>query len=110
MTSLTITVTTFVVVAAGTIDQAKLVMGYGIETFLHTPSPVLFREAIEAGVKNLVLEGMECGGHIGVLTSLVLWELSLHNMQAIESTIKSSKQKIRVCFAGGRLMNIKLLL
>ncbi|HUT82071.1 MAG TPA: SDR family NAD(P)-dependent oxidoreductase [Candidatus Bathyarchaeia archaeon] len=91
----------FVVVAAGTIDQAKEVMGYGIKTFLHTPSPAIFREAFESGVSNLVLEGMECGGHIGVLTSFVLWELSLHELSANKEKITTNQGKINVAFAGG---------
>ncbi|RLI69478.1 hypothetical protein DRO91_07755, partial [Candidatus Heimdallarchaeota archaeon] len=69
--------------------------------FLHTPSPAIFAEAIEAGVNYLVLEGMECGGHIGILTSFVLWELSLHRLQAFEKKLKESRRKITVAFAGG---------
>ncbi|MBK5112324.1 MAG: SDR family NAD(P)-dependent oxidoreductase [Candidatus Heimdallarchaeota archaeon] len=92
---------TFAVVAAGSIDQAKQVMSYGIKTFLHSPSPVIFAEAIKADVKYLVLEGMECGGHIGFLTSFVLWELSLHQLKELEETIEKSNQKVIVAFAGG---------
>ncbi len=91
----------FVVVAAGTIQQAKEVQSYGITTFLHTPSPAIFAEAIESGVDYLVLEGMECGGHIGILTSFVLWELSLHKLKALEKMLKESRRKITVSFAGG---------
>ncbi|MHA1557366.1 MAG: beta-ketoacyl synthase N-terminal-like domain-containing protein, partial [Candidatus Heimdallarchaeota archaeon] len=91
-----------VVVAAGTIDLAKEVMGYGdIKTFLHTPSPLIFSEAIETDVRYLVLEGMECGGHIGILTSFVLWELSLHQLVRLQDKIKASGKKINVAFAGG---------
>ncbi|MGC9779110.1 MAG: acyltransferase domain-containing protein [Candidatus Heimdallarchaeota archaeon] len=91
----------FVVVAAGTIDQAKEIMNYDIETFLHTPSPLIFAEAIESNVYSLILEGMECGGHIGVLTSFVLWELSLHQLAKLEDSIKNSNKKVTVAFAGG---------
>jgi len=90
-----------VVVAAGTIDQAKEVMGYGVKTFLHSPSPIIFREAIEADVNYLVLEGMECGGHIGILTSFVLWELSLYQILKLEDKLRKEKRKINVAFAGG---------
>ena len=89
------------VVAAGTIDQAKEVMGYGIKTFLHTPSPVIFTEAINAEVNYLVLEGQECGGHIGVLSSFVLWELSLHEVETLRDKILAQKKKVNVAFAGG---------
>ncbi len=91
----------FAVVAAGTIDHAKEVMSYGIKTFLHTPSPIIFAEAIKSDVKNLVLEGMECGGHIGFLTSFVLWELSLHQLIQQKESIEQSNQKVTVAFAGG---------
>ncbi len=91
-----------VVVAAGTIDLAKEVMSYGdIKTFLHSPSPLIFSEAIETDVRYLVLEGMECGGHIGILTSFVLWELSLHQLVRLQDKIKASGKKINVAFAGG---------
>ena len=89
------------VVAAGTIDHAREVMSYGIKTFLHTPSPIIFAEAIKSDVKNLVLEGMECGGHIGFLTSFVLWELSLHQLKQLQESIELSNQKVNVAFAGG---------
>ncbi|NHJ32250.1 MAG: hypothetical protein FK732_05265, partial [Asgard group archaeon] len=89
------------VVAAGSIDQAKEVMGYDIKTFLHTPSPAIFGEAIEANVTYLVLEGMECGGHIGVLTSFVLWELALYKLESLQNLIIKNQQKVTVAFAGG---------
>ncbi len=91
----------FAVVAAGTIDHAKEVMSYGIKTFLHTPSPLIFAEAIKSDVTKLVLEGMECGGHIGILTSFVLWELSLHQLKELQESIERSNQKVTVAFAGG---------
>ncbi|MFW9924002.1 MAG: beta-ketoacyl synthase N-terminal-like domain-containing protein, partial [Candidatus Thorarchaeota archaeon] len=90
-----------VVVAAGTIDQAIEVRGYGIRTFLHTPSHAIFAEAIKADVNYLVLEGMECGGHIGILTSFVLWELSLYQIENLRNMIKSRGFKVNVAFAGG---------
>ncbi|MBD3191788.1 MAG: hypothetical protein GF308_14170, partial [Candidatus Heimdallarchaeota archaeon] len=91
----------YAVVAAGTIVQAKEVKSYGIKTFLHTPSPLLFREAIESDLSHLVLEGMECGGHIGVLTSFVLWELAFHQLKQLQPELNAAGRKITVAFAGG---------
>ncbi|NHK31684.1 MAG: acyltransferase domain-containing protein [Asgard group archaeon] len=91
----------FAVIAAGTIDQALQVKNWGIETFLHTPSPAIFSEAIKSGINHLVLEGMECGGHIGILTSFVLWELALYEINKIRKSLVSEKRKIYVAFAGG---------
>ncbi|NHJ84295.1 MAG: acyltransferase domain-containing protein [Asgard group archaeon] len=91
----------FVVVAAGTIEQAKEVMNYNIKTFLHTPSAAIFKEAIETKVDYLVLEGMECGGHIGVLTSFVLWELSLYEIAKLRAVLQKEKRKVKIAFAGG---------
>ncbi|HUU77578.1 MAG TPA: SDR family NAD(P)-dependent oxidoreductase [candidate division Zixibacteria bacterium] len=91
----------FCVVAAGTIDQAKEVMSFGIKTFLHTPSPAIFSEAIIADINYLVLEGQECGGHIGLLSSFVLWELSLHEIEKLKENIISRGSKVNVAFAGG---------
>ncbi|MFX0114714.1 MAG: nitronate monooxygenase, partial [Candidatus Hodarchaeota archaeon] len=59
-------------VAAGTIEQAQDLTNRGVKTFLHIPSPQLLSQALESGLRHFVLEGMECGGHIGFLTSFVL--------------------------------------
>ncbi|NHJ38583.1 MAG: acyltransferase domain-containing protein, partial [Asgard group archaeon] len=87
--------------AAGTIDQAIKVKEMGIKTFLHTPSPAIFKEAINSGINHLVLEGMECGGHIGILTSFVLWELALYEIDKMKKTLLNEGKRIYIAFAGG---------
>ncbi|NHJ48229.1 MAG: acyltransferase domain-containing protein, partial [Asgard group archaeon] len=91
----------YAVIAAGTIDQAIKVKKMGIETFLHAPSPAILAEAIKSGVNHLVLEGMECGGHIGVLTSFVLWELALYEIAKIRDSLVKENKQIFLAFAGG---------
>ncbi|MHA1213237.1 MAG: beta-ketoacyl synthase N-terminal-like domain-containing protein, partial [Candidatus Heimdallarchaeota archaeon] len=68
---------------------------------MHSPSPVIFREAIESDVNYFVLEGMECGGHIGILTSFVLWELALNELWQMKDILSNAKRKVNVAFAGG---------
>ena len=67
----------FVLVAAGTIEQAQDLEAADVKTYLHTPTPGLLRAALRGGLKRFVLEGSEAGGHVGSLGGLVLWQLGI---------------------------------
>ncbi len=71
------TVVIFVLVAAGTIEQAQDLEAADVKTYLHTPTPGLLRAALRGGLKRFVLEGSEAGGHVGSLGGLVLWQLGI---------------------------------
>lgn len=85
-----------VLIAGGRPAQAKVFEKAGITTFLHVPSPALLDIFLKEGAKNFVFEGRECGGHVGPLSSTVLWE------KQIERILKEDHpENISVFFAGG---------
>ncbi len=61
-------------IAGGRPDQAAGLERQGIRTFLHVPSPGLLEQYLRDGCRRFVLEGRECGGHVGPRSSFVLWE------------------------------------
>lgn len=85
-----------VLIAGGRPAQAKVFEKAGIQTFLHVPSPALLDIFLKEGAKNFIFEGRECGGHVGPLASMVLWE------KQIERILKEDHpENISVFFAGG---------
>ncbi|MFA9194936.1 SDR family NAD(P)-dependent oxidoreductase [Flavobacterium sp. FBOR7N2.3] len=85
-----------VLIAGGRPAQAKVFEKEGIKTFLHVPSPALLDLFLKEGATNFVFEGRECGGHVGPLSSTVLWEKQMERILKEESP-----EKISVFFAGG---------
>lgn len=63
-----------VIIAGGTPQFAKTLALKGLEPWLHTPSSTLAKLALRAGVRAIVLEGHEAGGHVGKLSSATLWD------------------------------------
>ncbi|MCS4301195.1 type I polyketide synthase [Chryseobacterium sp. BIGb0232] len=85
-----------VLIAGGRPAQAKVFEKAGIKTFLHVPSPALLDIFLKEGAKSFIFEGRECGGHVGPLSSTVLWE------KQIERILKEDHpENITVFFAGG---------
>ncbi|MBK1897218.1 type I polyketide synthase [Chryseobacterium paridis] len=85
-----------VLIAGGRPAQAKVFEKAGIKTFLHVPSPALLDIFLKEGARNFIFEGRECGGHVGPLSSMVLWE------KQIERILKEDHpENISVFFAGG---------
>ncbi|MBB6370592.1 type I polyketide synthase [Chryseobacterium shigense] len=85
-----------VLIAGGRPAQAKVFEKAGITTFLHVPSPALLDIFLKEGAANFIFEGRECGGHVGPLSSMVLWE------KQIERILKEDNpENISVFFAGG---------
>lgn len=85
-----------VLIAGGRPSQAKPLEKLGIKTFLHVPSVSLLDMFLKEGAKRFVFEGRECGGHVGPLSSMVLWE------KQIERLLKEDHpEQISVFFAGG---------
>lgn len=83
-------------IAGGRPSQAKPFEKAGIKTFLHVPSAALLDMYLKEGARRFVFEGRECGGHVGPLSSMVLWE------KQIERLLKEEKpEEISVFFAGG---------
>ncbi|MHA1777372.1 MAG: beta-ketoacyl synthase N-terminal-like domain-containing protein, partial [Promethearchaeota archaeon] len=88
----------FTLIAAGSVELAKQVIRQGERVFLHTPALSMFREAIKNGIEFMILEGSECGGHIGTLSSWVLWENVLEYCVQEKSNLP---ERMNVIFAGG---------
>jgi acyl transferase domain-containing protein/NAD(P)H-dependent flavin oxidoreductase YrpB (nitropropane dioxygenase family)/NAD(P)-dependent dehydrogenase (short-subunit alcohol dehydrogenase family)/acyl carrier protein len=85
-----------VLIAGGRPSQAKSLEKLGIKTFLHVPSVSLLDMFLKEGARRFVFEGRECGGHVGPLSSMVLWE------KQIERLLKEDHpEEISVFFAGG---------
>jgi len=67
----------FAVIAGGDPSYAVRLKKRGIETIYLAPDEGLMRMALDAGVKYLVLEGNEAGGHVGRHSSLILSQIVL---------------------------------
>ncbi len=86
------------VVAAGTTEQALDLTAAGIRSFLHTPVHTLLVNAMDQGHLDFILEGTEAGGHIGKLTSFVLWQSVV---QALADKPATAGKTANVVLAGG---------
>jgi NAD(P)H-dependent flavin oxidoreductase YrpB (nitropropane dioxygenase family) len=65
----------FVIIAGGNHELARRLEQEGIRVYLHAPSAAHVQQFLKMGVRNLILEGHEAGGHVGAIPSLILWEL-----------------------------------
>ena len=72
----------------------------GIPGYLHVPTPRLLDMFIEQGARRFVFEGRECGGHIGPMSSFVLWNSMVEQLLASISDERIARE-IEVLFAGG---------
>ena len=90
----------FALIAGGRPDQARELERLGISTYLHAPSPGLLRQYLADGSRRFVLEGRECGGHVGPRSSLVLWEQAGEVLaRAIDAGLDAST--LSILYAGG---------
>ncbi|MGH8640664.1 MAG: beta-ketoacyl synthase N-terminal-like domain-containing protein, partial [Burkholderiales bacterium] len=90
----------FAIIAGGRPDQVLELEKAGVPSYLHVPSPRLLSLFIEQGTRRFVFEGRECGGHIGPLSSFVLWDSMVETLLA-EVKDERTAQEISVLFAGG---------
>ena len=90
----------FALIAGGRPDQAKSLEADGIATYLHVPSPGLLRMFLQEGARRFVLEGRECGGHVGPRSSFVLWDSCV---DVLLDYLKENPRvdDVQVLFAGG---------
>ena len=90
----------FALIAGGRPDQAAGLEREGIATYLHVPSPGLLDQYLRDGSRRFVLEGRECGGHVGPRSSFVLWEQAIGVVgDAIDRGIAADQ--VSLVFAGG---------
>lgn len=90
----------FALIAGGRPDQALAMEATGIRSYLHVPSPRLIPMFLEQGARRFVFEGRECGGHIGPLASLVLWDTMVDTLVERVRTLDIAEE-VHVLFAGG---------
>lgn len=89
----------FAIIAGGRPDRAAQLEQEGIATYLHVPTVKLLQMFYEEGARRFIFEGRECGGHIGPLSSFVLWESTIEMLlNEVPATIA---KEIHVLFAGG---------
>ncbi len=88
----------FALFAGGIPSQVKDLEAAGTKTYLHTPSLMMLENALQKGCRRFIFEGAEAGGHVGTLSSLVLWELAMEKMSALPDGQLGDKTMI---FAGG---------
>src|SRR4028118_2037060 len=89
----------FALIAGGRPDQAAQLEAQGIATYLHVPVPSLLTMFLEQGARRFVFEGRECGGHVGPLSSFLLWESMISTL--LEEVPKGKEQDVHILFAGG---------
>jgi acyl transferase domain-containing protein/NAD(P)H-dependent flavin oxidoreductase YrpB (nitropropane dioxygenase family)/acyl carrier protein len=89
----------FALIAGGRPDQAAHLEAQGIATYLHVPVPTLLKMFLEQGARRFVFEGRECGGHVGPLSSFLLWESMIETL--LQEVPKGAEQEVHVLFAGG---------
>ncbi|MFX1468949.1 MAG: SDR family NAD(P)-dependent oxidoreductase [Promethearchaeota archaeon] len=92
-----------ILIAAGTIELGVRVKNSGNMVLIHTPALSMFKEAMKKDLHFIILEGSECGGHIGILSSFILWELILEYLDMHNEEIN---KKINIIFAGGIINEI----
>ncbi len=87
------------IIGGGRPQQARRLADSDITAFLHVPVPSLLKRYLQQGARHFVLEGRECGGHIGPLNSLVLWESMIRTVLA--EAPAGELAEVHLLFAGG---------
>ena len=88
----------FAIIAGGRPTQAEDFEAEGISTYLHIPTPTLLSQFIRKGARKFIFEGSECGGHVGPLSSFILWESAVNTVLSSDLARSDSPQ---ILFAGG---------
>ncbi|KKN42669.1 hypothetical protein LCGC14_0710920 [marine sediment metagenome] len=85
-------------IAAGTTNLGMQVKKTGNIILIHTPALSMFKDALKKHLDFMILEGKECGGHFGILSSFILWEIILEYLDVNRVEIS---EKVNIIFAGG---------
>ena len=91
----------YAIIAGGRPDQAVRLDQAGIPSFLHVPGAKLIPMFLQEGARRFIFEGRECGGHIGPLSSFVLWSTMVDALLAELASGKYDPAEIQLLFAGG---------
>ncbi len=91
----------YAIIAGGRPDQAVRLEAAGVPTFLHVPSANLIPLFLQEGARRFIFEGRECGGHIGPLSSFVLWSAMVDRLVVELPANKVAGSEVQLLFAGG---------
>lgn len=89
----------YAILAGGQASQVQELEEKGISTYIHAPTPKVLSHLIKNDCRKFVFEGRECGGHVGPIHSLVLWDQVIDIL--INEIPESDWSKVQVLFAGG---------
>jgi malonyl CoA-acyl carrier protein transacylase len=89
----------FAVIAGGDLSPLKELIVCGVEVIYIAPDEALLRLALEAGVRYVVFEGYEAGGHVGPHSMLTLAQMALD----LKRRMPELFHNCRVVLAGGIL-------
>lgn len=89
----------YALIAGGRPEQVRELEHMGIPSYLHVPSTGLLRLFVKAGVRRFIFEGRECGGHVGPLSSFVLWDTMIGEL--LRTVPDSQCGECHVLFGGG---------
>ena len=67
----------FVVIAGGDLSPLRELIECGLEVMYIAPDEALLRLALEAGVRYVICEGYEAGGHVGQHSTLTLAQMAV---------------------------------
>ena len=87
----------FAVIAAGDPSYARELIQSGIDTIYIAPNEQLLKLAFEAGVRYVICEGNEAGGHVGEHSTVTLAQILLDKRDRDPALFKGR----RVILAGG---------
>ncbi|MFO7600117.1 MAG: beta-ketoacyl synthase N-terminal-like domain-containing protein, partial [Candidatus Desulfacyla sp.] len=87
----------FVVIAGGDLSPLRELMECGMEVIYIAPDEALLELALEAGVRYVICEGYEAGGHVGRHSTLTLAQRVL-DLKRRKTTLF---QNCRIILAGG---------
>ncbi len=87
----------FVVIAGGNLSFVRELLECGLEVMYIAPDEALMRLALEAGVRYVICEGYEAGGHVGPHSTLTLAQMVVN----LKRRSPALCQNCRVVLAGG---------
>ncbi len=87
----------FVVIAGGDLSPLRELKACGLEVIYIAPDEALLRLALEAGVRYVICEGYEAGGHVGRHSTLTLAQMVL-DLKRLKPALFLNR---RIILAGG---------
>jgi malonyl CoA-acyl carrier protein transacylase len=87
----------FAVIAGGDLSAVKELMACGIDVMFIAPDEALLMLALKAGVRYVICEGYEAGGHVGPHSTLTLAQMVLDMKRRTPSLFHNC----RIILAGG---------